>query len=363
MTNLSNVGIYDNADNVYENVQDYYGKVLSTSSDLKTTACTTSAAPPKFIRSILSKVPDEIISKYYGCGTPLPYGIKDLSVLDLGSGSGRDCYVASALTGPNGHVTGIDMTGEQLNVANQHINEYTNTLGYPKPNISFVQGYIEYLEKAGIPQESMDLVISNCVINLSPNKPKVLEEVYKSLKYGGELYFSDVYCTRRLSKEVQEHPVLLGECLGGALYIEDFKRICHQVGFSDPRELTRSTIEVKDEELKDLLGEAKFFSVTYRCFKLPNLESLCEDYGQIAIYNGGIQGHPNAYRLDDHHLFEKNLPVRVCGNTASMVGESWLSKYFTIVGNRDVHYGLFDCSVNPSSMEVVPQTNDSSGCC
>eukprot|EP00798_Chlamydomonas_sp_ICE-L_P010729 gene10729-17804_t len=231
-------------------VKDYYGKELQSSADLKTSACTSCEPPPMFIKQILSKIPEEVIKK-----TPPAQGIKGLRVRDLGSGSGRDCYAASALVGRSGTVIGVDMTDEQLD------------------------GEIEYLDKAGIPDKSVDLVISNCVINLSPDKPRVLEQVYH------------VYCDRRLPKELQTHPVLLGECLGGALYINDFIRICRQV----------------------------------------------------ATYKGTIHGHKSAYDLDDHHRFVKGKPMLVCGNSASMVGETWLAPHFEVTGNRDVHFGQFDC--------------------
>ena len=243
------------------------------------------------------------------------------------------------------------MTEEQLTVARAHVEDYCRALEYPTPNLTFVKGYMEFLEKAGIVRESMDLVISNCVINLSPDKPRVLQQVYQSLKEGGEFFFSDVYCSRRLSTTLRNHDVLLGECLGGALYIEDFKRICTQVGFTDVRQLSKTPIEIHDEKLRDLLGEAKFYSITYRCFKVE-LETLCEDYGQVAIYTGGIPGHLHAYALDDHHRFEKGLPYRVCGNTANMVGKSWLGKYFNVIGSFDVHYGLFDCAPASAASSV-----------
>ena len=168
---------------------------------------------------------------------------------------------------------------------------------------------------------------------------------------GGEFYFSDVYCDRRLPDEIRSHPVLLGECLGGAMYVEDFKRLCVGTGFADPRVLEGHEIEVRDEELKALLGEARFYSLTYRLFKLPGrLESICEDYGQYVVYKGTIDGHPNAYSLDDHHRIEKNKPFLVCGNTASMLGETWLGKHFDVHGDRSVHYGAFDCGGPPVAM-------------
>lgn len=100
----------------YDHVQEYYGKVLATSKDLKTSACTASGRPHPKVIDIMRKVPAEVMDKFYGCGAPLPLGIDGLKVLDLGSGSGRDAYVCAALVGEQGQVTGIDMTQEQIQV-------------------------------------------------------------------------------------------------------------------------------------------------------------------------------------------------------------------------------------------------------
>ena len=248
----------------YDVVKDYYGKVLNTSKDLKTTACTAGGSPHPAIVKVMRQVPAEIVSKFYGCGAPLPLGINGLRVLDLGSGSGRDCYVCSALVGEKGFVTGIDMTEEQVAVSEKYLKEFTKTLGYTQPNMKFIQGHIEYLDKAGIEDQSVDIVISNCVVNLSPDKPRVLREVYRVLAPGGEFYFSDVYCDRRLPERAQKHEVLWGECISGALYVEDFKRIAADVGFMDARVLSASEIKVTDPELLDVVGEARFYSITYR---------------------------------------------------------------------------------------------------
>ena len=342
---------------VRDSVVKYYGETLTTSDDLKTSACCTPNALPSRVRDILSKVPDEVKAKYYGCGSPTPLGIDGLRVLDLGSGSGRDCYVAAALVGEKGSVAGVDMTDAQLDVARRHVDDYcVDALGYAEPNVRFLKGEIENLRDAGVEDRSVDLVISNCVVNLSPDKRAVLSEAHRVLEDGGEFYFSDVYCDRRLPENLRSHEILLGECLGGAMYIEDFKRLCAAVGFADPRVLEGHEIAVEDEALAELLGEAKFFSLTYRLFKLPEgrLETLCEDYGQYAVYNGTIDGHPNAYSLDDHHRLEKGKPFLVCGNTASMLGETWLGKHFDVVGDRSTHYGLFDCGPSPVAAPAAP---------
>ncbi len=100
----------------YESVQDYYGKVLAGSKDLKTTACSGSKPSLQIIEA-LRLVPDEILEKFFGCGAPLPLGIEGLRVLDLGSGSGRDSYVCAHLVGEHGYVTGVDMTQELIQVS------------------------------------------------------------------------------------------------------------------------------------------------------------------------------------------------------------------------------------------------------
>ena len=287
------------------------------------------------------------MSKYYGCGSPFPAGsIRNLRVLDLGSGSGRDCYVCAALVGPNGTVTGVDMTKEQLDVARRHVDAYTkDVLQYPATNMTFVEGHIEDLKSAGIADESIDLIISNCVVNLSNDKRAVLAEAYRVLAPGGEMFFSDVYSDRRLSAAAKTHPVLVGECLGGALYEQDFLRLARDVGFTDPRMYeAKQVIEVHDEALRKVLGDqTTFYSITYRLFKLDGLETLCEDYGQAVKYKGTMEGCEHALRLDDHHVFETGKWYEVCGNSASMCAESWMGEHFELIGDRSVHYGLFDC--------------------
>eukprot|EP00736_Rhodelphis_marinus_P005100 Rmarinus@m.544 len=347
---------------VHERVQDYYGNVLKSSQDLKTSACCNATPPDPIIRRALADLPHEVISKFYGCGCPVPLGIEGLDVLDLGSGSGTDCYVAARLVGENGSVTGVDMTPAQVDVATTHSQAYTEKLGYKSNNMRFVVGYLENLTGAGIPAESQDLVISNCVINLVPDKKRVLQEVYRVLKPGGEFFFSDVYCDRRLPTELMGDDILLGECIAGALYKEDFVRFCHAVNFADPRVVSTKKIDIHDAAMRAKLGNATFYSITYRLFKLDDLESKCEDYGQAARYKGTIEGHPHGFSLDDGHYFEKGRFALVCGNTASMLSKTRLAKHFEVIGDRSVHYGLHPCNtaVKAPAEEEAPA---SGGCC
>lgn len=335
-----------------DTVRDYYGNVLRHRKDLKTDACCSLDALPTHLRSVLAEIDDEILDRFYGCGSPIPPALGGCTVLDLGCGTGRDVFIASRLVGPDGFVIGVDMTEEQLDVAQRHRVSQTARFGYDTPNVDFRHGYIENLRAAGFADDSVDVVISNCVINLSPDKRAVFEEIFRVLKPGGELYFSDVFADRRLPAHLTAHPVLYGECLGGALYVEDFRRMLRDLGCLDYRVVTNRRIDVNDAGLEALVGAFNFHSMTVRAFKLPDsLEDICEDYGQVAYYRGTLPEAPHAFVLDDHHVFETGRPVLVCGNTAAMLSETRYGKHFRVVGDRSVHYGAFDCSPAPATAE------------
>lgn len=340
---------------ITESVQDYYGKVLSSSKDLKTSACCTLDAMPLHLRRLLKDLHPEVLERFYGCGSPLPPALEGCTVLDLGCGSGRDCFLLSRLVGERGKVIGIDMTDEQLAVARRHLDWHRERYGYQSANVEFVQGQIEDLVAAGIAENSIDVVVSNCVVNLSPDKERVMREVLRVLKPGGELYFSDVYADRRIPDALKTDPVLLGECLGGALYWEDFRRLMQDSGCPDIRIVAESPVTLDDEEVIAKIGMVNFRSITVRAFKIP-LEDRCEDYGQIATYRGTIEQHPHAFDLDNHHHFETGRPLRVCGNTADMLRKSRFMQHFEITGDKSTHFGLFDCEPGPSSVGETGNT-------
>lgn len=336
---------------VSESVQNYYGQVLKSSQDLKTSACCTLDAMPKFLRPLLADVHPEVVARFYGCGSPLPPALEGCAVLDLGCGSGRDCYLLSRLVGESGKVIGVDMTDEQLAIARSHLDWHAERYGYSRANVEFRGGHIEDLRAIGIADDSIDLVVSNCVINLSPEKHKVFAEIFRVLKPGGELYFSDVYADRRIPQSLKYDPVLLGECLGGALYWEDFRRIMHDLGCPDVRIVKQNPISLDDPEVADKIGMVNFRSITIRAFKMP-LEDRCEDFGQVAIYKGTMSQHPHAFDLDDHHHLETGRPLRVCGNTADMLGASRYAAHFQLIGDKSVHFGLFDCAPPNTSLKL-----------
>lgn len=348
---------------IKEDVKEYYGKVLQGTADLKTKACCCSVdSLSKEVRDALSLIDEEVIAHYYGCGSPIPPMLEGMTVLDLGCGSGRDVYVVSKLVGENGRVIGIDMTQEQLDIAMRHEEAQRERFGYEKSNVTFKLGYIEDLASAGIEDDSIDVVISNCVINLSPYKQEIFNEIWRVLKPGGELYFSDVFADRRIPEELIRDPVLHGECISGAMYYEDFRRAMKKAGFEDFRYMSIREIDLDNEEIVEKVGFATFTERTVRAFKLDDLEDICEDYGQVAIYKGTVPGHPHSFALDDHHNFITGKPMLVCGNTAAMVSETRFGDSFTLIGDRSIHYGAFDCAnaVNTADNSDAPQ---GSCCC
>ncbi|KAJ1957571.1 Dicer-like protein 1 [Linderina pennispora] len=260
------------------------------------------------------------------------------------------------------------MTDEQLTTARENIGEFARTLGYA-PNLKFLTGYIEMLREAGVPEKSIDICISNCVINLSPDKPRVLQGVYDSLRDGGELYFSDVYADAEIPEAIRTHDVLLGECLAGALYTKEFESIAQTIGFARPRILAISHIEVHDAELKALVKNIKFYSITYRLFKVAENDQKEIARGQTATYLGTIAGHEDKYELDVDNVFARSVPVKVSANTAEILAKSWLSPFFAIEGIAADDGEELKTTSTESLMESALTAScckpkqDSSGCC
>lgn len=332
----------------HEQLKVYYGKILKGKKDLQTTTCCCSEdSIPREIRTVLREIDEEILERSSGCAYPFPVLLTGCTVLDLGCGSGRDAYIASRLVGETGRVIGIDMTEEQLEVATKHRESHTKKFGYVKPNVDFRQGYLEDLRSAGIPDNSIDVVISNCVINLSPDKASVFREIFRVLKPGGELYFSDIFACRRLPESLRNDPLLQSECLAGALYTEDFRRLMGKIGWPDYRIVAKTRVTLENPEVEAKVGMVEFYSRTIRAFKLADLEDICEDYGQTAVYRGTVPGLPHFFDLDDHHRFISGKAMLVCGNTASMLQHTRFSPHFTIGGDRAVHYGPFNCGPAP----------------
>jgi SAM-dependent methyltransferase len=349
---------------MHEIVQDYYGKHLQHSDDLSTTACCDASQMPAWLKPLLARIHPEVLSRYYGCGLVCPPLLDGCRILDLGSGSGRDVYVLAQLVGASGSVVGVDMTWEQLEVAKRHQDFHRDAFGLASDNVEFKLGYIERLGELGLADASFDIVVSNCVVNLSPDKDSVLREVFRLLKPGGEFYFSDIYADRRVPAAVRDDPMLYGECLGGALYWNDFEQLAKRHGFTDPRLVEDRPIGITDPALAARAQGIGFYSATYRLFKLDGLEPDCEDYGQAVIYRGTIPDAPLRFILDKHHDIATGRAFPVCGNTWRMLHESRFAAHFDFIGNFSRHFGLFEGCGRVLPFDPAPGGQaDSSACC
>ncbi|XP_050394612.1 arsenite methyltransferase isoform X2 [Patella vulgata] len=285
------------------------------------------------IKEALSLVHPEITKRFYGCGVAVPEKLQGQNVLDLGCGSGRESFVISSLIGPNGHVTGIDMTEDLVKVANEYIDYHKEKYGIEKTNMEFKLGYIEKLGEIGIGGDSCDVLVSNGVINLTPDKKAVLAEAYRVLKTGGELYFSDVYCSTELSDDVRKNQHLWGQCIAGTLWWKKLFDMAKEIGFSEPRLVEVAPVPICNKQYKDLLGDARFLSATYRLFKLPDKTST----SAILQYQGDIPGCESAFRLDVRNIFKKGELRPVDGTVATIITTSRFKDNFKIIQNQVIN--------------------------
>jgi len=211
-----------------------------------------------YLREDLEHVPEEAIMGL-GCGNPTAIaGLKTGEVvLDLGSGAGVDVFLAADKVGPTGGVIGVDMTEEMVdkakNIARVH--------GYH--NVEFRLGEIE---KLPVEDESVDVIISNCVINLSPDKRKVFQEAYRVLKSGGRLIISDIVSEGTLADEIKTDANAWVCCIGGALEHQEYLREIKKAGFEDVQVLSSKEFYIEGEESQAL---AKLLSITVKAYKTP----------------------------------------------------------------------------------------------
>ena len=172
------------------------------------------------------------------CGNPVGFSKikKGMTVLDLGSGGGKDVFIAAPLAGPGGRVIGVDMTEEMIKLAAKNLKKFTVRTGLK--NVEFRKGLIE---KLPVKDAESDLVISNCVINLSPDKPAVFREAFRALKPGGSIVVSDIVLNRELPPALKKHAGLYAACVAGALLRRDYLDAIKEAGFAGIKLLADKT--------------------------------------------------------------------------------------------------------------------------
>ncbi len=275
-------------------VQEFYAKAAETP---QASLC----CPVDYDAADTAHIPKEVLERFYGCGGPMSLaGVQPgETVVDLGSGAGIDVFIAAKKVGPKGKAIGVDMTDPMLGVAGQSKAKVADHLGYDV--VEFWKGYLE-----DVPAEdrSADLVTSNCVINLSPDKKKVFREMWRILKDHGRMVVSDIVADRPLPPSLKVNVHLWGECVSGALPEEEFLAELEKAGFY-------GLAVLKKQFWKEVEGH-NFYSVTVRGYKFRK-KAGCVFQGHRAVYVG-----PYASVMDEEgHLFPRAQAIEVCTDTVS----------------------------------------------
>jgi len=359
------------AEDIADGVKDYYGKRVKKTADLQTNVCTVGSNKGMTDRAkqIQKLIHDEVKEKYYGCGTVIPEAIEGRHVLDLGCGAGLDVYTLSGLVGPNGMVTGVDMTKEQLAVARSHIEYHASAFGFPKPNVTILEGRIEDLEKAGVSPSSVDVIVSNCVVNLAADKERVLRQAFAVLKDGGEMYFSDIYADKEIPDYLRRDPVLWGECLSGALPWKTLHKLAETVGFARPRLVRANMFQAGNSEIEKKLEGFRFISATYRLFKVPSLDKIERSCYQV-VYSGEIEEYEETWSLDCDTTFPSGFVLTVDAETAAILRSSRFQEEFEFNKTKDGcvagiidPFALAETSTSGNTSCCPPASGTKSKCC
>lgn len=287
----------------------------------------------KYLRIIAA----EVIRRDYGCGDPSRYVREGDAVLDLGSGGGKICFIASQIVGPKGSVVGVDTNDEMLELARRSTSAIADELGYA--NVHFMRGQIQDLaldhDKLGdwlnshpiqdarglllleaekdrlrhrspmVPDESVDIVVSNCVLNLvhDDHKPQLIREIFRVLKRGGRIAISDIVSDELVPDELRADPDLWSGCISGAFQEGELLRELESAGFYG------ITIDKWEQEPFAVVEGIEFRSVTVTATK--GKEGLCWEGNRAVIYRGPWKRVED----DDGHTLERGQRVAVCDKT------------------------------------------------
>ena len=329
LTLHSNCVLSFDVDKPRAKVREFYGDAADTpQADL--------CCPTKYDDSAVAHIPQDVLDRFYGCGSPMTSaGIKEGEVVvDLGSGAGIDVFIASKYVGASGKAIGVDMTDRMLAVARENQPRVAEALGYDA--VDFREGFLEQIP---VESKSVDLITSNCVINLSPDKPRVFSEMWRVLKDHGRILVSDIVSERDVPPHLKVNPQLWGECLVGALTQEQFLAELERAGFYGLEILKKTW-------WKDVEGYP-FFSVTVRGWKFEKT-SGCVFQGHRAVYLGPAK----AFVDEEGHMFPRNEPYEVCTDTVAKLSHAPYKGMFAILEPGEERVGYACCG-----------TDDPDGCC
>lgn len=305
--------------------------------------------PVSYADPLLSHIPAEFRFRGYGCGSPILDAALQGGerVVDLGSGTGVECFIAARLVGAEGQVTGIDMLDPMLALANRGAEQVRASLGFD--NLRFVKGY---LEEMPLETDSVDVLVSNCVLNLSPDKRRTFAEICRVLAPGGRMVVADVVCEDQPSAAILNDEELRGECIAGAMTHKDLAGIIAESGLCRYRIIRR-------HPYRTVQGHP-FYSLTFVAEKPVVLHDLCTEK---VLYPGPAE----ALKLSGQTWLRAGQPTLIAKDEAALFGEQlWRIDPFGFVDNVAMSGGSC-CSQPPEARQqhqparpVEPQ--HSSGC-
>ena len=232
---------------IHETVREHYAERIKSSASCCGPSDCCSPESNLYPADLLTTIPSDVASTSYGCGDPITLAslTPGQTVLDLGSGAGLDCLLAAQKVGPEGRVIGVDMTPEMIERAKANAKRVNAT------NVEFRQGYLEDLP---VDSNTVDVIISNCVINLSPDKEKVFNEAFRVLAPGGKLAVSDIVTDGELPEIVRNSLSAWAGCVAGAVEAKDYIGMMESVGFTDifikPVFFDKETVDSALDEMK-----------------------------------------------------------------------------------------------------------------
>ncbi len=296
----------------------------------------------------LDHIPQRILDIDYGCGDPTVYAEKGMTVLDLGSGSGKHAFMIARKVGPDGKVIGIDKTAQMLELSRGAVSEVAAALGYDKPNVVFHRGHIEDLrvnldaledyiaqhavssydeldaldrhlgQHPMVADESVDLVVSNCVLNLVRDdaKNQLIREIFRVLKRHGSVAISDIVSDREVPEALKKDLDLWTGCLSGSWRRDRFLEAFAEAGFHGIRE--------ESSRLWKTVEGINFFSVTIRAWK--GKQGPCYETGRAAMYRGPFSRITD----DDGHTYHRGRFHPVCEKTAELLSRPPYAGHFVV---------------------------------
>ncbi len=326
--------------------------------------------PVTYPTELLKAIPQEVIEKDYGCGDPTPFVKPGDTVLDLGSGGGKLCFISAQLAGPDGKVIGVDCNNDMLSLARRNKPEFVKNVGYDNvefrcgliqdlqldleklaeatPNIdtSTVEGLIELRqteqrlrqELTLIPDNSVDCVISNCVLNLvrTDDRESLFRELYRVLKIGGRAAISDIVCDEEPTAEMKADPTLWSGCLSGAWREDRFIQQFEQAGFYGIQVANWSA------EPWQVVEGVEFRSMTVLALKGD--DGPCLERHQAVIYRGPFE----SVKDDDDHTYYRGKRMAVCDRTFQHLKRSAFADQFVFIEPADPvpldDASYFDCN-------------------